>query len=175
MNFTHTAQMSKMKNKKTSVSKTDYLKTPRQTKPCVLSHVVKGTAIWPIDKTGPFHKHSTFQTGPTEKSGRPRTRGCRLTNTSARIIINGAPPAGSQRASPELSRTMAFRHTNSSGFSLRARKREVVASSMSKISTIPSTQSPSFLQSRSAGEFFCFVIQNSPRRALYIQQTNKTI
>lgn len=48
-------------------------------------------------------------------------------------------------ASPEFSKMIALRHTNSSGLSLSVRKREVVASSMSKISAIPSTQSPSFL------------------------------
>lgn len=46
---------------------------------------------------------------------------------------------------PELKRMIALRQTNSSGFSWSMRKREVVASSMSKISAIPSTQSPSFL------------------------------
>lgn len=51
----------------------------------------------------------------------------------------------SRVASPELSKTIALRQTNSSGLSLSMRKREVVASSMSKISAIPSTQSPSFL------------------------------
>lgn len=43
---------------------------------------------------------------------------------------------------------IALRQTNSSGLSLSMRKRDVVASSMSKISAIPSTQSPSFLKWR---------------------------
>ena len=49
---------------------------------------------------------------------------------------------------PELSRTIALRQTNSSGLSLSMRKREAVASSMSKISAMPSTQSPSLLENR---------------------------
>lgn len=55
-------------------------------------------------------------------------------------------------ASPELSKMIALRQTNSSGLSLSKRKREAVASSMSKISAMPSTQSPSFLESRVQGK-----------------------
>lgn len=46
---------------------------------------------------------------------------------------------------PELSRMMDLRHTNSSPWRFIMRNRAAVASSMSKISTIPSTHFPWFL------------------------------
>lgn len=54
--------------------------------------------------------------------------------------------AGLQRHSLELSRIMAFRQTYSSRCSFSSRNREVAASSMSKISMMPSTHCPSSLQ-----------------------------
>lgn len=51
-----------------------------------------------------------------------------------------------QRNSLELRRIMAFRQTYSSLWSFSSRNREVAASSMSKISMMPSTHWPSSLQ-----------------------------
>lgn len=70
-------------------------------------------------------------------------------------------------ASPELSKTMALRQTNSSGLSLSMRKREVVASSMSKISAIPSTQSPSLLDTETKKKTWENIVSTSELGGLF--------
>lgn len=71
--------------------------------------------------------------------------GISLTSVFLKMFHKNMVKTVTHVASPELSKTIALRQTNSSGLSLSMRKREVVASSMSKISAIPSTQLPSFL------------------------------
>lgn len=55
------------------------------------------------------------------------------------------PREGKAHHLPELSRMMDLRHTNSSPWRFIMRNRAAVASSMSKISTMPSTHFPWFL------------------------------
>lgn len=58
---------------------------------------------------------------------------------------------------PELSRMMDLRHTNSSPWMFIMRNRAAVASSMSKISTMPSTHFPWFLcEHHQAGDIHSF-------------------
>lgn len=58
---------------------------------------------------------------------------------------------------PELSRMMDLRHTNSSPWRFIMRNRAAVASSMSKISTMPSTHFPWFLcEYRQGGDIHSF-------------------